>query len=1115
MPRSLLSLADLLTVLERLEASEYPAVAKAFGLAFVPEPANAPPPSARKPSEGPPEPADARPAALPKTELAPPEASPSFWRLASRWTVPDEKPDVPAWLQGQPLGDPRFHLPDDDARAPAASPLVSRARFARFMRDHLCVQRRTGELDAQRLTQRLARRQALTRLPAQRRVRWPAQVRVVVDGAPVLRPFQHDVATLLAQMRRQLGQRLQVLSVDGEPWVGQDDAVAALPADATPTLVFSDAGATAGQAAVIQRWGAAARRMQRAGRAPVLLSPVPLDAAAISGAAWQAQQFAGRGALKPSFKAGGTPPAMAGASDAAIASQASSMPPLAPSAARLRATLWGNSYVTPALLRSLRRMLLRHGLGGGLGDELAVWRDEALQSNAHACAVAAVYREAVREEFLQLPDEVQADTIALHLDHLAAQSPLVRAEYARHLSRAWQGSGPVADRLSAERDAADTLAAQAAAWLWRGDQGVAHELAAYLARMGHRSGELLGADDPLLAAWALAQRQALRAGELDLPQGVDAQHIKWVIPPDDELPTHRLRVVGAAGAAGLPGSRLVFEPAPDQGPQGLELVDKVPAGPYLRLAPMVDDQPWQVLRNLVGWWRRALQDQAFEPKRLNMGDAWARPLLSELQRLTGDNERATLEWLAYCRASEGSMRSPSPLTPGDTWRQMVRLASLLWRQLPAEWLRSQGLQLPDERADRQFLRPAHSARLDPAWHYSAQVGNQRFELEAFQRPAWAEEIKREDGQAWAKTQEGRWLRWMPRQAWNVLQPADGNAQYLLPAGFWWDEEEAQNVYFAPGMQLVRPQWAARHGVDEHGYWAEFDLPPHPEDRAGLSPLEVMFDVRITQRMRFIPPGRFWMGSPQAEDGRSDSEILHPVTLTRGHWLADTACPQGLWRAVLGNLPVGQPERGDDLPVVNVSHDDILQQFLPALARLVPGLNPRLPSEAEWEYAARAGTVTAYPWGDAPDPGQMNFVGFEKQSAGRPVPVRQFSANAWGFWQMHGNVWEWCSDARVDYPLDEVLDPRTETGAGRVLRGGSWVSDARGCRSALRGAGVPGKRSAIIGFRLARGLPEARRAEPGEGRGAPELPAQPAQDGGPGAGGSGALDRPGARRSRRG
>lgn len=1115
MSRSLLSLADLLTVLERLEASEYPAVAKAFGLAFVPEPASAPPPSARKPSEGPPEPADVKPAARPKTEPAPPEASPSFWRLASRWTVPEEKPEVPAWLRDQSLGDPRFHLPDDDARAPTASPLVSRARFARFMRDHLCIQRRTGELDAQRLTQRLACRQALTRLPAQRRVRWPAQVRVVVDGAPVLRPFQHDVATLLAQMRRQLGQRLQVLSVDGEPWVGQDDAVAALPADATPTLVFSDAGATAGQAAVMQRWGAAARRMQRAGRTPVLLSPVPLDAAGVSGAAWRALQFAGRGALKPGFKAGGTPPAMASASDAAIATQAPPMPPLAPSAARLRATLWGNSYVTPALLRSLRRMLLRHGLGGGLVDELAVWRDEALQSNAQACAVAAAYREAVREEFLQLPDEVQADTIALHLDHLAAQSPLVRAEYARHLSRAWQGSGPVADRLSAERDAADTLAAQAAAWLWRGDEGVAKELAAYLARMGHRSGELLGADDPLLAAWALAQRQALRAGELDLPQGLDAQHIGWVIHTDEVPPTHRLRVVGASGAAGQPGSRLLFEPAPEQGPQGFELVDKVPAGPYLRLAPMVDDQPMQVLRNLVGWWRRALQDQAFDPKRLNMGDAWARPLLSELQRLTGDTERVTLEWLAYCRASEGSRWSPLTLDPEDTGRQMGRLASLLWRQLPAEWLRAQGLQLPDERADRQFLRPAHSARLAPAWRYSAQVGSQRFELEAFQRPAWAEEIKREDGQAWAKTQDGRWLRWMPRQVWNVLQLADGNTQYLLPSGFWWDAEEAQNVYFAPGMQLVRPQWAARHGVDEHGYWAEFDLPPHPDDRADLSPLEVMFDVRITQRMRFIPPGRFWMGSPQAEDGRLNSETLHPVTLTRGHWLADTACTQGLWRAVTGYLPEGQPQRGDDLPVVSVSHDDIHQQFLPALARLVPGLEPRLPSEAEWECAARAGTVTAYPWGDAPDPGQMNFGASEKQSAGRPVPVRQFTANAWGFWQMHGNVWEWCSDARVDYPVDEVLDPRAETGARRVLRGGSWFDGAQRCRSAPRGASVPGGRGVNVGFRLARGLPEVGRAEPGEGRGAPVLLAEPTRGGVPGDGAPVKLTRPGARQSRQG
>lgn len=342
-----------------------------------------------------------------------------------------------------------------------------------------------------------------------------------------------------------------------------------------------------------------------------------------------------------------------------------------------------------------------------------------------------------------------------------------------------------------------------------------------------------------------------------------------------------------------------------------------------------------------------------------------------------------------------------------------------------------------------------------------------------QRPPWAESVSFEHGRWHAVTSNGDELIWLPAGLRHALQDGGGHPGYALPHAAWWSAADFA-AFVDPSGTIPLPRWAPRHGVDDHGYWAEFEV------------------GAVVQRMRFISPGRFWMGSPLAEPERMDNEPLHAVTLTRGFWLADTACTQPLWQAVMGKLAPRQALRGDDIPVANVSHDDVMQQFLPRLERLVPGLAAGLPSEAEWEYAARAGTSTAFPWGDEPDPKRMNFRASSESS--QPLSVRALPPNPWGLMQMHGNLWEWCDDDYAVYGADEALDPRTAAAAaeaaGRVLRGGSWVGGALYCRSARRLGGVPGGRSDFIGFRLARGLPAAGRAEHG-GRGAPVLPAEPA------------------------
>ncbi|MBQ0961797.1 formylglycine-generating enzyme family protein [Ideonella sp. 4Y11] len=250
---------------------------------------------------------------------------------------------------------------------------------------------------------------------------------------------------------------------------------------------------------------------------------------------------------------------------------------------------------------------------------------------------------------------------------------------------------------------------------------------------------------------------------------------------------------------------------------------------------------------------------------------------------------------------------------------------------------------------------------------------------------------------------------------------------------------------------ARPAWATRWGHDAWGLFAELDC-------AG-----------ITQRMRYLRPGQFSMGSPEDEAGGYDDERPHhAVTLTQGLWLADTPCTQALWQAVMGDNPSHFKDRPDaaERPVEQVSWEDV-QVFLERLKAWLPdGLAPVLPTEAEWEYACRAGSVTDYAWGDAFDPERANAYQ-EKGGLGETSAVKHYAPNAWGLYDMHGNVWEWCADGRRDYDQRPQTDPRGPEGPQdpRVLRGGSWGSLPARARSAFRYRLHPGERYRL-GFRLA-------------------------------------------------
>ncbi|MFV8753992.1 formylglycine-generating enzyme family protein [Nannocystaceae bacterium ST9] len=277
--------------------------------------------------------------------------------------------------------------------------------------------------------------------------------------------------------------------------------------------------------------------------------------------------------------------------------------------------------------------------------------------------------------------------------------------------------------------------------------------------------------------------------------------------------------------------------------------------------------------------------------------------------------------------------------------------------------------------------------------------------------------------------------------------------------------DAASVEWTTSLQTLelrrvgKPEWAHAAGRDDYGLWAAFRV------------------KGIEQRMRWISPGRFMMGSPESEVGRFDDEVLHEVTITEGFWLAETPCTQALWQAVMGTNPsrFESPRR----PVENVSWNEV-EGFLAKLA----DLGVELPSEEQWEYACRAGTTTATYAGDldlrgANDAPVLHAIAWYGGNSGVDFDLdngfdsselrdKQFphvragsreagqkQRNPWGLYDMLGNVDEWCKDTYGNGPE-------------RVIRGGSWLDVAQYVRAAARYAFAPDDRNDYLGFRLARG-----------------------------------------------
>jgi formylglycine-generating enzyme required for sulfatase activity len=244
--------------------------------------------------------------------------------------------------------------------------------------------------------------------------------------------------------------------------------------------------------------------------------------------------------------------------------------------------------------------------------------------------------------------------------------------------------------------------------------------------------------------------------------------------------------------------------------------------------------------------------------------------------------------------------------------------------------------------------------------------------------------------------------------------------------------------------------------------------------------------------RYIPPGSFRMGSPESEPGRDRDETRHSVTLTKGFYMQVTEVTQKQWKEIMGNNPSNFGQCGDDCPVENVNWNEV-QAFIQRL-NLKDGYGYyRLPNEAEWEYACRAGSDTATYAGDMPILGKRNAPALNgiawyggnscvDYSKGRdcsqwqqtqttctvcgPHEAGLKDPNAWGLFDMLGNVYEWCQDYFGEYPTNALTNPTGPVnGTRRIARGGAWDYHAKNCRSANRNHFTPQSRHDYLGFRL--------------------------------------------------
>ncbi len=307
---------------------------------------------------------------------------------------------------------------------------------------------------------------------------------------------------------------------------------------------------------------------------------------------------------------------------------------------------------------------------------------------------------------------------------------------------------------------------------------------------------------------------------------------------------------------------------------------------------------------------------------------------------------------------------------------------------------------------------------------------------------------------WATSPAGPWVKWT-----NVVTATNGVTAVDLQAG-------ASGRFYRVGTRMGGGGSGDGGPVGSEG----FTVTGIGLSEPSLKRLEMVL----------IPAGFFQMGSPTNEADRVDNERLHTVTITRAFWMGKYEVTQSQWLSVMGNNPSYSIISGLNAPVEQVNWEDATN-FCGKLNLLENGRLPfryhyRLPTEAEWEYAARAGTTTAVYCGDSLNSTQANFAGNHPYGnasvgpvLGRTSTVGSYPPNTWGLFDIAGNVFEWCWDVGTEYPAGHSIDPNPGSGGGgHVYRGGGRLYRGQYCRSAFRGGMSGTFRGNNIGFRVVLG-----------------------------------------------
>ncbi len=283
-----------------------------------------------------------------------------------------------------------------------------------------------------------------------------------------------------------------------------------------------------------------------------------------------------------------------------------------------------------------------------------------------------------------------------------------------------------------------------------------------------------------------------------------------------------------------------------------------------------------------------------------------------------------------------------------------------------------------------------------------------------------------------------------------------------------------NQGFQQGMELEPGKYHFEVSLKEYVLQDRWiDLGVGEEKRikfelAKLPPPKKAITNSIGMNFVLIPAGNFDMGSPPDEPSRRDGEKQHKVIISKPFYLQITEVSQGQWKEIMWDNPSRFKNCGEDCPVEMVSWKDA-QKFISKLNQMEDMNKYRLPTEAEWEYACRAGTTTKFSF-DGDDYYLREYAWYINTAGDRAHPVGKKKPNDWGLYDMHGNVLEWCQDWYGDYPSSRISDPKgPDKGEKRVLRGGEWYSYSWFLRSAIRYRFNPDFRYSRVGFRVARDL----------------------------------------------